>query len=164
MIVFDLECRTGGHRFEGWFSSSQDFAAQQQRGLVCCPQCGASDVVKVVMAPNLGRKGNQLAPAPQARPPQPPEQPASTPHAGGKLPPEALKVMQALAVMQAEALKASRWVGAGFAEQSRKMHYGEAEVETIHGQATPREAEELIEEGIAVLPLPFPVAPPDDLN
>lgn len=160
MIVFDLECRTGGHRFEGWFSSSQDFAAQQQRGLVCCPQCGASDVIKAVMAPNLGRKGNQLVPAPKPQP----SQAAATPHAGGKLPPEALKVMQALATMQAEALRESRWVGQGFAEQSRKMHYGEAEVETIHGQATPREAEELIEEGIAVLPLPFPVASPDDLN
>jgi hypothetical protein len=37
MIVFDLECRAGGHRFEGWFASSEDFASQQARGLVVCP-------------------------------------------------------------------------------------------------------------------------------
>jgi hypothetical protein len=73
-------------------------------------------------------------------------------------------MMQALATIQAEALKASRWVGDSFAEQSRKMHYGEAEAATIHGQATRGEAKELLEEGIAVMPLPFPVAPPDELN
>ena len=156
MIVFDLECRTGGHRFEGWFSSSDDFAAQAGRGLVSCPQCGSHDVAKAVMAPNVGRKGNQL-PAPRSAE-------RSTPHAGGRLPPEALQMMQALAAMQAEALKSSRWVGESFAEQSRKMHYGEAEAETIHGQATIQEAKELLEEGVPVMPLPFPVAPPDELN
>ncbi|HMT47465.1 MAG TPA: DUF1178 family protein [Novosphingobium sp.] len=159
MIVYDLECRTSGHRFEGWFSSSEDFAAQAARGLVSCPHCGSQDVAKAVMAPNVGRKGNQLS-APVA-----PGTPAALrPRAGGKLPPEAVQMMQALATIQAEALKASRWVGDSFAEQSRKMHYGEAEAATIHGQATLGEAKELLEEGIAVMPLPFPVAPPDELN
>lgn len=156
MIVYDLECRTSGHRFEGWFSSSEDFDAQARRGLVSCPHCGSHDVAKAVMAPNVGRKGNQLT-AQRAAPPP-------VPHAGGKLPPEAVQMMQALSAMQAEALAQSRWVGDGFAEQSRKMHYGEAEAETIHGQATLGEAKELLEEGIAVMPLPFPVAPPDELN
>ena len=73
-------------------------------------------------------------------------------------------MMQALAQMQAEALKQSRWVGDKFAEQSRAIHYGEREAEVIHGQATPDQASELIEEGIALVPLPFPVASPDELN
>lgn len=150
MIVFDLECRTGGHRFEGWFGSSADFAAQQERGLVACPHCGTADVIKAPMAPSIGRKGNQVA---EAKPVQ-----------GGKLSPEAVKMMRAMATMQAEALKDSRWVGDGFAEQSRAMHYGERDAETIHGQATLREAKELLEEGIAVAPLPFPVAPPEETN
>ena len=51
MIVFDLQCQTLGHRFEGWFASSEDFAAQQVRGLVSCPQCGSGDVIKAPMAP-----------------------------------------------------------------------------------------------------------------
>ena len=156
MIVFDLECRGGGHRFEGWFSSSEDFVAQQSRGLVCCPQCGSVDVTKAVMAPNVGRKGNQRSVAVPAT--------AAVPVAGGAIPAEALEVIARLAELQAEALKQSRWVGAGFAEKSRAMHYGEAEVETIHGQATAEEARELLEEGIAVVPLPFPIAPPDELN
>lgn len=155
MIVFDLECRASGHRFEGWFGSSEDFASQQERGLVACPHCGSGDIVKAPMAPKVGRKGNQLETASPAKPQA---------VQGGKLPPEALKIMQALAVMQAEALKHSRWVGENFAEESRAMHYGEREAESIHGQATLEEAQELLEEGIAVAPLPFPVAPPGKAN
>ena len=174
MIVFDLECRVGGHRFEGWFGSSQDYAQQQERGLVACPECGSAEVIKAPMAPNLGRKGNQLAPAPsnpasaipassvpasvpaQATPPQP--------MVKGPIPPEAVKMMQAMALMQAEALKKSRWVGESFADDARAMHYGEREAEPIHGEATLRDAEELWEEGIEVAPLPFPVAPPGKAN
>lgn len=155
MIVFDLECRGGGHRFEGWFSSSEDFASQQDRGLVTCPQCGSADVAKAVMAPNVGRKGNQLASAPPAKP-----QAMSK----GALPPEAVEMMQKLAAVQADALKDSRWVGESFAEDARAMHYGERDLENIHGQATVEEAKELLEEGVQVAPLPFPVAPPGEAN
>lgn len=157
MIVFDLECRDGGHRFEGWFGSSQDFAEQQRRGLVGCPQCGSADIVKAPMAANLGRKGNQIAPATSPVP-------SSTSVSGGALPPNALALIQAMAQMQAEALKQSRWVGGGFAETSRAIHYGEQEAEPIHGQATAEEALELIDEGIEIMPLPFPIAPPSETN
>lgn len=156
MIVFDLECRDAGHRFEGWFASSEAFAEQQAEGLVCCPDCGSSDVDKAVMAPAVGRKGNQaVVPAAQVQ---------GQAIAGGKLPPQAQELMIRLAALQAEALRDSRWVGKSFADESRKMHYGEADVATIHGEATLDEAKELLEEGIAVMPLPFPVAPPDELN
>lgn len=154
MIVFDFECRAHGHRFEGWFASSEDYAAQQERGLVVCPHCGSADVAKAVMAPNVGRKGNQMAAAPSTSPSV----------VGGAMPPEAQELMAKLSALQAEALKQSRWVGKDFADESRKMHYGETEAETIHGQATAEEARDLLEEGIALLPLPFPVAPPDELN
>lgn len=157
MIVFDLECRGGGHRFEGWFGSSSDFESQQARGLVSCPQCGSADVVKALMAPNLGRKGNQM-PGPSSKPEAP------RPVANAALPPEAAVLAQELAKMQADALKQSKWVGGDFAEQSRAMHYGEREHEVIHGQATPDEARDLHEEGIAVMPLLFPVAPPEEIN
>lgn len=156
MIVFDLECRTGGHRFEGWFGSSEDFASQQDRGLVTCPECGSYDVGKAVMAPNVGRKGNQAgAQLPAQR---------ETVSNGPPMPPEAVKMMKKLAKMQAEALKDSKWVGEKFAEDARAMHYGERDAESIHGQATLEEAKELHEEGIAVSPLPFPVAPPEKSN
>lgn len=177
MIVFDLECRTGAHRFEGWFASSEEFARQQGRGLVACPTCGSVDVVKGVMAPNLGRKGNQLPepivrrdPATPARPPAPASLPVAAPiaagvtNAGPPLPPEAIALFQAMAATQAEALKTSRWVGNDFADSARAMHYGETEHEAIHGQATADEARELMDEGIDVAPILFPVAPPNEAN
>lgn len=151
MIVFDLECRAAGHRFEGWFASSADFAAQQGQGLVTCPHCGAHDVAKAPMAPAIPRKGNRQVAQRQAMRNPP-------------MPAEAAKVIEALSAMQADALKDSRWVGDSFAEESRAIHYGERAVETIHGQATLAEAKELFDEGIAVAPLPFPVAPPGKAN
>ena len=151
MIVFDLICQPAGHRFEGWFASSDAFADQQQRGLVGCPHCGSIKVAKAPMAPAVPRKGNQLVTA-EAAP------------VAAALPPEALAVMEGLAKLQAKVLEQSRWVGDDFAEQSRAIHYGERQAEPIHGKATLEEAKELLEEGVAVLPLPFPVVPPDQAN
>lgn len=160
MIVFDLECANGAHRFEGWFKSSEDFARQCDRGLVACPQCGSTDVAKALTAPRLSRKGNQL-PALTAKPEPPAKQPAI---AAPQLSPEAVAAMRALAAMQAEAIKDSAWVGDNFAEDARAMHYGEKDRATIHGQATREEAEELWDEGILIAPLLIPIAPPDEVN
>jgi hypothetical protein len=166
MIVFDLSCCEGNHRFEGWFASSKSFAEQRERGLVTCPQCGSAKVDKALMAPRLARKGNQRAepaPAKSSAPPAPiPGAPASL--AAGPVPGQAADLMRKLAVLQTEMLKTSRHVGKTFAEDARAMHYGERDAETIHGQASAEEVRELFEEGIAVLPLPFPVIPPEEAN
>lgn len=155
MIVYDLVC-THGHRFEGWFGSSADYEDQRTRGLLSCPTCGVSDVSKAPMAPAVPAKGNSRA---DVIPPETARPMANTP-----MPPEVQKALAALAKAQAEALKQSTWVGDRFAEQSRAMHYGERDETPIHGQATLAEAKALIEEGVPVAPLPFPVAPPDKLN
>jgi len=57
MIVFDLQCRDGGERFEAWFHSNADYETQAARGLVECPYCGSSEVEKAPMAPRVPRKG-----------------------------------------------------------------------------------------------------------
>ncbi len=152
MIVFDLTCQPAGHRFEGWFASSEAFDQQQQRGLVDCPHCGSTAVTKAPMAPAVPKKGNQL---PATAKPAP---------VAASLPPEAQAVIEALAKLQAETLKQSRWVGEDFAETSRAIHYGERDAEPIYGQATIEEAKELLEEGVTIMPLPFPVVPPDQAN
>lgn len=155
MIVFDLICDER-HRFEGWFGSSQDFAEQQDRGLVACPQCGSHAVAKAPMAPAVPAKSNSRAePAPSVD---------SVPVSNMPLPVEVQKALATLARAQANALKNSTWVGDKFAEQSRAIHYGEAAEEPIHGRASSEEAKSLLDEGIAVAPLPFPIAPPDELN
>lgn len=150
MIVFDLTCDRD-HRFEGWFASTSAFEGQQARSLVACPHCGSIEVRKAPMAPAVPAKGNTR-----------PE--SASGHVANALPPEVVKAMRALADAQAKALAKSTWVGTDFAEQSRAMHYGEQDQATIHGQATPDEAIALHEEGIPVVPLPFPIAPPDELN
>ena len=159
MIVFDLSC-TEGHRFEGWFGSSGDFEDQRARGLLACPACGASDVSKAPMAPAVPAKGNsrQEVLPPETRAPE------ARAMANSPMPPEVQKALAALAKAQAEALKSSTWVGDKFAEETRKMHYGERDEAPIHGQASLAEAKALIEEGVPVAPLPFPVAPPEKLN
>ena len=154
MIVFDLCCNPAGHRFEGWFASSLAFQEQVDRALVACPHCGSVDVIKSVSAASLGRKGNQVVPTAER----------SLPVSGGKISPAAQEIMTKMAIMQAQALQQSTWVGDQFAVQSRAMHYGESDQTTIHGQATLAEANDLLEEGIAVIPLPFPVAPPEEIN
>lgn len=157
MIVYDLLCEEGGHRFEGWFGSSQDFDTQQQRGLLACPQCGGQRVSKALMAPNLARKGNQKVTTPVPAP-----APAKAPPAA--LPPEAKAMLQAVAALQAEALKTSQWVGDAFAGDARAMHYGDKEAAPIHGRATAQDVQELLEEGVEFAPLLVPVAPPDEIN
>lgn len=156
MIVYDLQCSPDSHRFEGWFASSADFEDQQARSLVSCPVCGTANVAKAVMAPNLGRKGNQRGEAPAPVP-----APAAT---NLPMPPEAVAALKAIAAMQAEALKSSTWVGKSFAEDARAMHYGEKDAAPIHGQASPDEARALIEEGVEIAPILFPVAPPGTAN
>lgn len=165
MIVYDLECHEGQHRFEGWFKSSDDFSHQRQRGFVTCPYCGSGEVDKAAQAPRLARKGNQLPDVARASTPQTsPVAETPPPIANAPLPARAVEMIQALATMQAEALKSSRFVGDKFADNARAMHYGERDTETIHGQATVAEAKELLEEGIAVMPLPLPVVPPKQAN
>jgi hypothetical protein len=175
MIVFDLQCEAAGHRFEGWFKSSDDFASQQQRALVTCPVCGSAQVSKAITAPNLGRKGNQLAVRLAAAPSQAPQiapspaetpvaAPAAQPMTAGPVPPEAAALFKAMAQMQAEALKSSTWVGDKFADRARAMHYGETDQALIHGQASAKQAQDLAEEGIAVAPILFPIAPPGKAN
>jgi hypothetical protein len=155
MIVFDL-CCDAGHRFEGWFASSAEFARQCEGDLVSCPECGSVAVDKAPMAPAVPRKANQLSAPSRSR--------KDEQVVRGPLPAKVAEALVKLAQAQAKALENSRWVGQAFAEESRAMHYGEREAKPIHGQATADEAKELLDEGIAIAPLPFPVAPPDELN
>jgi hypothetical protein len=157
LIVFDLCCAAGDHRFEAWFASSDSFADQQARGLIGCPVCGDSEVVKAVMAPRIGAKSNQLTfKVPTTRD----HSPAAT-----EISPELVrKVMAEIAAKQAEMLPQSRWVGRDFADAARAMHEGRAAEVLIHGQASPQEAQALRDDGIAAMPLLVPIVPPDAVN
>jgi hypothetical protein len=159
VILFDLVCRDG-HRFEGWFASSDAYAAQQAAGMLRCVCCGTAEVGKAVMAPAVARKGSQTAA------PAKPDRASSNDTAGGPAPAPALDTEKAaalaaaLAAAQARALAGSTWVGKAFADEARAIHYGETAARTIHGEASLAEARALAEEGVPCTPLPFPVTDP----
>jgi hypothetical protein len=156
MKVLDLQCRQG-HSFEGWFGSQDDYDAQRARGLVTCPMCNDSEITKMLSAPRLnlghGAQPVQTPAAPEAAAPS--AAPAKT----------AAATAQPLAQMQAALMNMVRHVmantedvGTRFAEEARKIHYGEREERNIRGQATREETEALLDEGIDVVPLPVPDA------
>ena len=153
MIVFDLCCAAGDHRFEAWFASSDSFADQQTRGLIACPVCGDSAVKKAVMAPRVGAKSNQASIAPVSA--------VAEPEPGPGL---VRKLLAGIAAKQAEMLPQSRWVGRDFADAARAMHEGRAAEDLIHGQASPDEAQALRDDGIAAMPLLVPIVPPEAAN
>jgi hypothetical protein len=150
MIVFDLKCVPGNHVFEGWFGSGEEFDGQKTRGLITCPVCGSGSVEKAMMAPAVPAKSNRQA--------------ASVPVTSGADAAKLRLVMEKLAQAQNDVLKDSQWVGREFAETARAMHYGEQPHQNVHGEVAPEEARALIDEGVEVAPLPFPVVPPDVQN
>ncbi len=152
MIIFDLRCAPRGHVFEAWFASSADYDDQQARGLVACPLCGSAEIAKAPMAPAVSAKGNS-APAPDS---------ARGLFTGA---PEEVKAMlAAAAALQKTLLAGSESVGDRFAAEARAIHLGEADARPIHGEATREEAEGLLDEGVPIAPLPFPVVPPGEEN
>jgi hypothetical protein len=171
MISFDLRCG-GDHVFEAWFRSSTDYDAQLCSGLISCPVCGDGSIAKAVMAPNVAGKGNRaLAIASAASKPEPDTAPMSM-IAGGApaMPAEIRAMLSVIAKAQADALPRSTWVGDRFAAEARALHEAAGDTDDgvpaplIHGQATPDEAEALIDDGIMVMPLLVPVVPPEALN
>jgi len=156
MIVFDLRCRDAGHVFEIWFGSTTDYEDQRERGLIDCPYCGSRSIDKAVTAARVPAKTNSARASAAA----------DQPLAGGAPPDVArMKAMMAgLAAAQARLLEGSEHVGDRFAEEARSMHLGETDHRSIHGRATPDEARALIDEGVAVLPLPLPTRAPGTDN
>lgn len=141
MKVLDLQC-DHQHVFEGWFASEDDFLNQRERGLVECPVCGDASITKKLSAPrlNLGGVQSEASIAPVVP--------------GAVLPAPSLQA--AWMAVARRILSTTEDVGNGFAEEARKIHYGEIKERGIRGQASREETESLLEEGIAVMPFPLP--------
>ena len=142
MIKYPLVC-DNGHAFEGWFSSSADFDGQVARGLLTCPTCNSAAISKPLMAPSVAtaRKKEETRTLM-----------VNEAHR------EAVSRIREIVKTIREN---SEDVGEKFPEEARKIHYGEAEQRGLIGQASLKEVESLLEEGIEVAPLPVL---PDDVN
>lgn len=143
MKVLDLQCGQL-HDFEGWFASEEDFASQLGRALVACPMCGDTTITRKLSAPRL----NLGHPAPERKPAQDVVAGADV-HAA---------VQAAWMAVARRVLATTEDVGERFAEEARRIHYGETEQRGIRGKASQSETEALAEEGISVMQLPLPEA------
>ncbi len=153
MILYRLRCHDD-HEFEGWFRNADAFDAQRDGGTLECPVCGSADVSKALMAPSIA-KGRQ------------PARPAAAVEAlAGEMQAREMQAMHPAAQQAAELkrqLRALRrvveencdYVGDRFAEEARKIHYGEVDPHGIYGESTPEESERLREEGIEFGSVPW---------
>ncbi|HEX5392275.1 MAG TPA: DUF1178 family protein [Rhodocyclaceae bacterium] len=146
MIVLNLQCNAG-HAFEGWFASSTAFDDQVRAGQLTCPVCGHEQINRLPSGPHV-KRSDTLVPVET-------EVSQSSPASGASVAPSPIdtaKLLQAFASIMDDAED----VSTRFAEEARKIHYGDAEARNIKGKATLEETSELLEEGIAVLPVPIP--------
>jgi hypothetical protein len=129
--VYALQC-SDGHAFDGWFRDSGAFEEQAGDGKLVCPVCQTRKVSKAPMAPALANAGEKKVAAPE----------------------EIRKMRQFVTGLRKYVEQNADYVGQRFPEEARKIHYGEVEERHIYGEATLKEARELIEDGIDVAPLP----------
>ncbi|MDT8377257.1 MAG: DUF1178 family protein [Desulfotignum sp.] len=146
MIVFDLEC-INGHGFEGWFQNKQEMETQQEEGLLQCPVCDTTAVVQKLhpiairtSAPARHSEAHQALQASQ----------------------EAMAELTERVTHFVE--KNFEDVGASFAKEALKMHYGASEYRNIRGSATREEEKTLQKEGVPVLKIPIFKKPDEEFN
>lgn len=143
MKVLNLRC-ANGHGFEGWFASDNDYMDQNGRGLVECPLCADKVITRMPSAPRLNLSGARESEAPTAPPAAP------------QVAPQPADLQAAFMKAVREMIQRTEDVGTRFAEEARRIHYGETPERGIRGKASPEEREALREEGIETFALPIP--------
>lgn len=136
MIVYDLKCGED-HVFEAWFKDSAAYAAQAKGRKIICPVCGNKRVEKALMAPNIATKSERTPAPPDPRKAQ------------------FVAHMQALGELRKKVEESCDYVGPRFAEEARKIHYGESQARGIYGEATTDDAESLSDEGVEFAKIPW---------
>ena len=164
MKKFELKCENS-HEFEGWFASADAVVEQASKGLIDCPYCGSLEVKKQLSAPNLStpktkariaQKAVQIAPDTKIEDKKPVSAPSAVMPAGNSAGAAAYHTALRMAVQQLRKTVESQFTNVGdkFAEEARKIHNGKAEENNIYGTCTRQETEELLEEGVEIMPLP----------
>jgi hypothetical protein len=154
MIRYALVCAKQ-HSFESWFQSSAAYDKQAKQKLVTCPVCGSTKVEKEIMSPRLAGANKRE----RAREPAPLPAPPAGESGGEKTPvamvsPQERELRAKLKELRDHLTRNSDYVGGKFAEEARKMHYGEIDHRSIYGEASPDDAKKLHEEGVEFHPLP----------
>lgn len=152
MKVFDLGC-IDGHRFEGWFRSAEDFAEQCRLRQLRCPVCDRDAVERLPSASRLNL-GSHAHAGRRSGDPSGDELPGPHDALAAKRPPTPEGLVRAIA---REILRTTQDVGERFVDEARRMHRGEAPARAIRGSASAEQASALIDEGVPIAPIPFPL-------
>jgi len=139
MIVFNLQCKDG-HGFEAWFKDAAAYDSQRRARKVACPVCGDTKVAKMPAAPRIAKGAAKDG----GKEPDRAE--------GGKA--RTVEYLQAMEQLHRHVEENCDYVGDKFADEARKIHYGEVEERGIYGQATKEEAKELSDEGVPFAAIP----------
>lgn len=160
MILFDIKC-SDGHVFEAWFQNNEAYEKQANCDLIECPMCGCTKISKSLMSPNISPKGEVVDYSSNEGSGHDNHKVMVSAHSVATNDVSSEDVKRALehmhntmAKFRRQVEKSCEYVGTNFAEEARKIHYGEGEKRGIYGETTVRETEELIEEGIDILPVP----------
>ncbi len=168
MILYDLRCRKN-HVFEAWFRDSAAYDDQVEAGEIACPTCGSKKVEKAPTAPRLAKggltkgglsKGNgetgevQRAEAETAQTETAKTETAEAETAKTETA-KAAEAMRALRGLRRKVEDNFDYVGPQFAEEARKIHYGESDAHNIYGETSDQEAKELRDEGVAFTRIPW---------
>ena len=163
MILYTLRC-SKDHLFETWFRDSAAYDSQAKATAIECPVCGSTKVEKAIMAPMVaksagrGRPGDEVTAvsgAPDNPPPSPPVSVAGATTKAMREVAQSAKVRRALQELRRQVEDNFDYVGPAFAEEARKIHYGEADERSIYGETSEEEARALDEEGVNVRRIPW---------
>lgn len=140
MILYDLSCPKD-HRFESWFRDSSAAEKLIKAGQAPCPVCGSTKVQKAPMAPCIAKSSSK-------------KELSALSSKNTDLAAAMEKAAEAFTELRQAIEKNFDHVGEKFPEEARRIHYGETEPRGIYGDATPTEAQELLDEGIEVYSIP----------
>ena len=150
MILFDLKCGKG-HVFEAWFRDGTTAEKQIAGRKIACPSCGTAKVQKAPMAPRIGKSGKPAAAESSTAEPSQPQGAVMTKEMAGK----AAELRKELGELRKKIEANCDYVGGKFAEEARKIHYGETEARGIYGETSEDQARELNDEGIEFSRVPW---------
>lgn len=158
MILYRLRCAKG-HEFDSWFKDGKTYERQEKRSLIGCPACGSAKVTRAPMAPRIGKGAGKRSSQPVEAPVEAPAEatPAAAPDPQMAALAQAMpkEMRETLLKLREQVEKNLEPVGEKFAEEARKIHYGESDKRGIYGQTTDEEAEALADEGIEFGRLPW---------
>jgi len=135
MIKYNLKCQND-HEFESWFSTSKEFDKLNNQDLLECIYCSSKKINKSIMAPmvsNLKNKDEKIE----------------------TINKDFNNEKNKLLKIRKNVEKNFDYVGKDFSRKVREVYYNKKNNKAIYGTTTPKEREELSEEGIDLLSIPW---------